>query len=299
MSRVYLPLKNLAAHGKTRSRGRKLVGATTRRRTEAICTFLQRDIFLIQKRYFICFYVFGIVHLLILASFLSTEPRRAAGDHRAAFDVLERPTIAVIALHLIRRVYECIFVHQWKFDSKMHVSAFLLGMFHYFLLPLVFVEVPSCWREASTSDDAVLGGERLSQSTQWRPMTILVFGFCMWAQYQQYRHHALLALFRSSSSYSEAATCHGVGIYALPRGGWFQLVSCPHYLAEILIYLSLTILTELERQPNNDNSFLSWLLLLWVTVNLSVSALESHAWYEQRFPDYSKLGRRAIIPFTL
>lgn len=44
-------------------------------------------------------------------------------------------------------------------------------------------------------------------------------------------------------------------------GGAFRFVSCPHYLAEMIIYLGFTMLLDTRQ-------LLSWLPLLWV-VSLS------------------------------
>jgi len=47
------------------------------------------------------------------------------------------------------------------------------------------------------------------------------------------------------------------GGYRLPRGGAFELVSCPHYLAEIVIYAGLALVAGRGR-------LLPWLVLAWV-----------------------------------
>jgi steroid 5-alpha reductase family enzyme len=39
-------------------------------------------------------------------------------------------------------------------------------------------------------------------------------------------------------------------------GGLFELVSCPHYFAEIVIYLGLLLLTQ--------GSLVAWLMNVWV-----------------------------------
>ena len=48
--------------------------------------------------------------------------------------------------------------------------------------------------------------------------------------------------------------------YVLPSGGMFELVSCPHMLAEVLIYVSLCIIMQF--------SSMRWLLVTtWVISN--------------------------------
>ena len=45
--------------------------------------------------------------------------------------------------------------------------------------------------------------------------------------------------------------------YAVPQGGAFMLVSCPHYLGEIVIYLGLTLIL-------GRNNLCIWVVLAWV-----------------------------------
>lgn len=75
--------------------------------------------------------------------------------------------------------------------------------------------------------------------------------------------------------------------YSLPTEGLFKWVCCPHYLDEILIYASL-IPYDLE---------FAW-LLLWVSVNLGVSALENKKYYDRRFPQ-ARVPQYALIPLVL
>lgn len=55
-------------------------------------------------------------------------------------------------------------------------------------------------------------------------------------------------------SFSSLGVCCLVA--ALPAGGLFELVSCPHYLAEIIIYIGLLIASEGQLMP--------LLMLVWV-----------------------------------
>jgi len=89
-----------------------------------------------------------------------------------------------------------------------------------------------------------------------------------------------------SSKRQQAAPRHGG--YQIPRGGMFELVSCPHYLGEIVIYLGLALLTWPAIRPR--------LMLLWVVVNLVLAAGPTHRWYHTTFPEYPR-QRKALIPW--
>ena len=109
-----------------------------------------------------------------------------------------------------------------------------------------------------------------------------------------------------------------MGPYRIPRGGGFELVSCPHYLAEIVIYAGLLILL-------GRANALVWLIFAWVVscicplccsrldgsncvvnlymhaaalqvANLLLAAMPTHRWYLEHFSMYPK-HRRALIPY--
>ncbi len=77
------------------------------------------------------------------------------------------------------------------------------------------------------------------------------------------------------------------GEYAIPHGGWFRFVSCPHYFGEILEWTGWAILTW---------SLPGLAFAVFTFANLAPRAWSHHKWYRKKFPDYPK-QRRAVIPF--
>jgi len=59
--------------------------------------------------------------------------------------------------------------------------------------------------------------------------------------------------------------------YEVPRGSWFQRLCCPHYSAEILVYVSFLLLDPSSKALQT--------LLLWVTSNLAVTGRRQLLWY--------------------
>lgn len=81
----------------------------------------------------------------------------------------------------------------------------------------------------------------------------------------------------------------GASGYRVPRGGLFELVSCPNYLGELTVWLGWAIAT---------GSPAGFAFLAYTAANLVPRALQHRAWYRRTFTDYPP-GRRAIVPFVL
>lgn len=77
--------------------------------------------------------------------------------------------------------------------------------------------------------------------------------------------------------------------YMLPRGAFFEEISCPNYLGEMLMWVG-------------------WAILTWSTAGLAAAciavslllprAVSHHLWYRRTFANYPP-NRRAILPFVL
>lgn len=77
--------------------------------------------------------------------------------------------------------------------------------------------------------------------------------------------------------------------YAIPRGGWFERVSCPNHFGEVLEWTGFALM--------------SWSLpglafMVWTFANLAPRALAHHRWYREMFPEYPE-ARKALIPYVL
>jgi len=149
---------------------------------------------------------------------------------------------------------------------------------------------------------------------------------CLVAQYEQYNHHGILANLRRGMKKKKSHDNQNGDYYQIPLERGFQLISCPHYLAEIMIYVAFFTLLQHGRGENNQDHILffsnnAWgssitkhiilehllslrdlrptILLLWVSSNLIVSALNTHEWYIRNCQEYKASKRKAVIPFVL
>eukprot|EP00158_Paraphelidium_tribonemae_P008261 Partr_v1_DN28533_c2_g1_i2_m73753 putative Plays a key role in early steps of protein N-linked glycosylation by being required for the conversion of polyprenol into dolichol. Dolichols are required for the synthesis of dolichol-linked monosaccharides and the oligosaccharide precursor used for N-glycosylation. Acts as a polyprenol reductase that promotes the reduction of the alpha-isoprene unit of polyprenols into dolichols in a NADP-dependent mechanism len=167
---------------------------------------------------------------------------------------------AVMQVHLTRRFLESACMQVYSDASEMLVGHYVLGLLFYTV---------TCFALALESRvDPLSGG-----------VAVFIFLAASVGQFQCHRELAAVRL-RSSSKYQ------------LMRTSWFKYVTCPHYTFEILIYVSLAVMSR--------SVSMVW-CLVWVIVNLSILAVESRRWYRRRFPDDSQFisGRACLFPGVL
>lgn len=138
---------------------------------------------------------------------------------------------------------------------------------------------------------------------------------CVWGQFEQYRHHCILARLRDN--HKEQRYHH------IPNDGWFKYVSSPHYLAEIIIYVSFFIMLRGSKENCSNNEMLNRIssltgfpvtnfvvhcihqlhrlkpivCLIFVISNLSISAKNTHQWYITKFREAYPVNRKILVPF--
>lgn len=92
--------------------------------------------------------------------------------------------------------------------------------------------------------------------------------------------------------------CHkhlmGLKKYSLPDAGLFRHLVCPHYTCECLIYLSLVVAAAPEGHWCNK-TMLS--VLVFVVVNLGVTAYGTRGWYVEKFGPERLVGKWIMIPW--
>lgn len=267
LSFVVPELQDLASHGKTRqphhSDNKNYHGG------DSSLSWFDRfnSSLVVPKRFFRHFYIVGLLTLVGVVGMAKITTGGLCG----------LTSVSLLLFHLLRRLYECYCVHCWRETSKMHLVGYLVGILHYLLLPLVLVRV-------KCSQDDPFDARLKIYSFEYS--MIIPSILCLYGQYQQYRHHVLLAKLGAHSKSNG---------YGLPNSGWFQFIVCPHYLAEIVIYVSFAILLHLEQ----IHGIRHYALFVWVVSNLTVAAQMNLQYYQRTLPKKVIVGKKAILPNLL
>jgi len=271
----------------------------------------------VPQRWFLHFYLLGAAfNAATLAAAASAAAALSSGAAAAAASAaaLQAPLLALCAFqaHLLRRAAETRWLMRYPAAARMHVIAYAFGLSYYVAVPLTLLLLlqrgaPAALAAAAAAAGGSRGGGsasggaaaalvaalRAASATQAAGCALFVAGNAL-----QLHSHALLARLaagsagggKAASAKAAAGGGGGAGAYCLPRGGLFELVSCPHYLAECLIYAGLVALVGPGGAPA------ACAVLAWVGLNLALAAGATHAWYRKRFPGYPR-RRRALLPF--
>jgi hypothetical protein len=78
--------------------------------------------------------------------------------------------------------------------------------------------------------------------------------------------------------------------YQIPVGGWFDLVSAPHYGGEIVQWMGFAV------AANASTAAVSF--VVFTMANLIPRGVAHHAWYQQHFGDKYPVQRKAVIPYV-
>ena len=93
---------------------------------------------------------------------------------------------------------------------------------------------------------------------------------------------------KSTTRNNESQSSSGKGSkgckYPLPDGFGFDSICCPHYTAEIIIYLCLWMI--------DVSNLTAALVALWVITNLSVVADLQFQWYHEHYGHVLKVKRK-------
>ncbi|PKY21729.1 hypothetical protein RhiirB3_409780 [Rhizophagus irregularis] len=181
----------------------------------------------------------------------------------------EMQTIAyyMIMAHFIKREIETLFVHRFSHSTMPFFNVFK-NSFHYHALSGINL---AYWVYGPWNAAGIHGSER----EEWLLWTCA--GVFAWAQISNFYTHIILRNLRPP----------GTRVRKIPYGYGFNLVSCPNYLFETIVWLIVSILTK---------SIAAWLFLAAGSTQMFLWALKKHKSYCKEFKDYPK-NRKAMIPF--
>nr|VDC82500.1 unnamed protein product [Brassica rapa] len=278
----------------------------------------------VPQKYFAHFYVFGVAWTTLLLAItwmyafkmalLSSEEfmfsrHLTGGSHvESQFKVWRAVFLLfLMEIQVLRRLIESFYVFKYSPFARMNVLTYLGGLYYYAAAPLslcvnLVAEFISEGKDHTSSPEFDL----LSSLSP-----LMKLGWCqlvggiifLWGWLHQRRCHAILVSFffllglivcvdakkllmqgslRENPSQAKE--------YIIPHGDWFEIVSSPHYLAEIVLYVGLVI-------ASGGTDITVWLLFGSVVGNLSLSAGETHRWYLRKFEHYPD-NRNAIFPYV-
>uniref|UniRef100_A0A0N5BV24 Polyprenal reductase n=1 Tax=Strongyloides papillosus TaxID=174720 RepID=A0A0N5BV24_STREA len=232
--------------------------------------------FSVPKSWFYIFYVIGEVLSLIFLIMIYLTPTLITPftswlylfGYSESVQSYETTLLILtcLSIHIGRRLYETLFISVYS-PSTIHISHFMMGIIHYIFLPLSVL---------------VSSSLKISENISFsQVMFTILFVFLNYLQNGIANDFANL---RKDENNKVTNLSHKVCL-----NGIHKFVCCPHFLYEILIYLTLY---GIGRSQN------LLYFLLFVLVNQMVAAKTNQIWYKKKFSDKIEVAnRKALIPF--
>ncbi|CAH8361911.1 unnamed protein product [Eruca vesicaria subsp. sativa] len=245
----------------------------------------------LPQRYFAHFYVLGVAWTTLLLAttwiyafkmtLLSSDEFHRFKVWRAVFLLL------LMEIQVLRRLVESFYVFKYSPSARMNILGYLTGLFFYTAAPLsLCVNIaPQLVAEFIAKGASATEFDLLSSLTPLMNLgwyQLIGGAIFLWGWLHQRRCHAILGSLRETPSQAKE--------YKIPHGDWFEIVSSPHYLAEIVLYAGLLI-------ASGGTDVTIWLLFGFVVANLTIAAGETHRWYLRKFENYPA-NRNAIFPYV-
>ncbi|CUM52555.1 unnamed protein product [Debaryomyces tyrocola] len=178
----------------------------------------------------------------------------------------------LLCFQSFRRLLESLYITKFSSKAKINVFHYIMGLAFYTTISLnCFLSLLPYY--LNTAIIPANGAFDLTDK-------ILITLFILLSIDQFQNHYHLSTLLK----------------YSVPNFGMFQIVGSAHYLDEIIIYLIVAIIGNLHEELSiiDINYILGW---AFVAVNLSISSLESYAYYKAKFPEFTV--KYSIIPGIL
>ena len=199
--------------------------------------------FYVPKRWFCHLYVVGL--LVTTLKFIYNYR-----VHRTLLNIDPQTSLMIIS-HTTRRLIESQYLTIYG-DAKIHIAGYVCGLAHYTITPLTLIY--SRPNLVHFSD------------LNLRIISLIIF---ISANYIQYKSHLILYQMKMKNNSSKSA------VYQLPTKFLFKNISCPHYTAEVLIYISFSILCY--------DRLSAMFLTIWVASNLAVVSDLHYCYYIKHY----------------
>lgn len=281
--KIYAPLNDLLLYGKTTGNKK-----SNHQHSENVLaeTVEQLESITVPKSWFSHYYLFYLASTLFLKwtlvnnkavvdfVYLLMNPLRVILPNKFKNYLLINH---LILFQAIRRTGESFFITRFGKSSRINFLHYLVGIGFYALVTFnnFLSLVPYYHAQLNTNID-------IRNHLHYKDYVLvgIFVGVSMW----QFVSHQHLATLRK---------------YSLPN---FKYISSPHYTSEIAIYLLMFLISvknvakpEVKRDNITINYFIAF---AFVFANLSISALETHKYYKERYGHQYSL-QWAVLPGVL
>ncbi|OEL18783.1 hypothetical protein BAE44_0020199 [Dichanthelium oligosanthes] len=172
---------------------------------------------------------------------------------------------AALAVHFLKRVLEVLFVHRYSGSMPLD-TAVTIGTSY--LLSTV----------------NMIYAQHLSRGLPDPPIDLLYPGVVVFAIgiFGNFYHHYLLSRLRADGGGGDKG-------YKIPSGGLFELVTCPHYLFEIIGFFGFAMIAQ---------TVYALAVATGTAAYLAGRSCATRRWYESKFEEFPA-RIKALLPFVL
>ncbi|XP_022719952.1 very-long-chain enoyl-CoA reductase-like [Durio zibethinus] len=168
---------------------------------------------------------------------------------------------SAISIHFFKRVLESLFVH--KYSGEMPFDTMIVILLSYFSASALMI----------FNQHLTMGLPEPPVDLKYPGILLFLIGIS-----GNFYHHYLLSKLRSK----------GAKEYKIPKGGLFDIVICPHYLFEVLVFWGFAFISQ---------TLYSFSCSLGTSFYLLGRSYATRRWYLSKFEDFPK-GVKAMIPFV-
>ena len=174
--------------------------------------------------------------------------------------------LILFAIQSVRRLFECWTLSKQSTSSSMWIGHYLIGLAFYFFTNIaIFID-----HVRAGVDDSHLISLSSPDELALTLLDQVAIAMFFVASVEQYQYHSYLASLRK---------------YTVPDGYAFKLLIAPHYTAECVIYVCLAVISAPRGQHVNVTMLSA---LLFVVVNLGITAEGTKRWMLGKFPERRK-----------
>uniref|UniRef100_A0ACD5UNP0 Uncharacterized protein n=1 Tax=Avena sativa TaxID=4498 RepID=A0ACD5UNP0_AVESA len=171
---------------------------------------------------------------------------------------------AALAVHFLKRVLEVLFIHRYSGNMPLKTALSISSSYLLSTITMIYAQY-------------------LARGLPEPPTDLLYVGVLLFTVgiAGNFYHHYLLSKLRKGGNNENG--------YKIPKGGLFELVTCPHYLFEITGFFGFALISQ---------TIYALAMASGTAVYLIGRSFATKRWYKSKFEDFPP-RIKALVPYIL